>query len=590
VSEKDISITTQQNKLIALFYRFPIPALLLLFVLGVAGIFTYANYQQSQLIKIFSTQEEQLYQNFAQNSLNLPGHHAHELLTASIFNATEASLLHTLLILTCSLGIYLLIIIFVIRKLKNNSIQLQDFVKRLQGMNLELQTEMQKRDQMAHQLETLNTEFKYQSLHDALTKLANRRLFEDRLNNVIQASKRNKLKFAVMFLDLDHFKIINDSLGHDIGDELLKVVSAYFVSHVRAMDTVARLGGDEFAFILTEIDKPESALVVADRILNSLATPIKIKNHSLQVGASIGITIYPNDSDSEQMLLKNADIAMYSAKNSGRGNIQFYREEMNVSSRRELTLRNSFASALQNSELQMFYQPIVDIKQHAIVYFEALIRWNHPQLGYIPPLEIIELATRLGLYNKLENWIIYTVCTQIENWKKVDFNVPRVCINISPKQLESAQYAAQLEEFLAKNNFNASSLILEITESLPINNMEQAKETLNKLIKLGIKIASDDFGTSYSSLNYLRTLPFHIIKIDRSFTQELANSSNERQITQAIINLAKNLNLEVIAEGVETKEQLNTLTSLGCSLIQGYLFSQPIPAENCLHIAIPAKD
>lgn len=579
------------GRAIQLFYRFTIPSLLLMFFLGLSGIFLYTNYQQSELIKTFTSQEEQLYQAIASSAaVKGSAQQARKLLTEVIFNETENNLRHNFMVLTGSLSIFLLIIIFIIHKLKNNSAQLEVFVNRLQAMNGELQNEMKKRDEMARRLEELNNEFKYQSLHDALTKLPNRRLFEDRLHTAIQISRRKKQKFAVLFLDLDGFKVINDTLGHDVGDELLKAVSCFFVSAVRSMDTVARLGGDEFAFILADIDKPESALFVAERILSTVKSPVEVKGHSLRVNASIGMTIYPDDSDSGQMLLKNADIAMYSAKNAGRGNIQFYREELNLASKRELLLRNALGAALQNNELKLHYQPVVDIRQHAIVYFEALLRWNHPQLGYISPLEILSLAAQLGLYSKLEEWVIQTVLHQLELWKKENFTVPRVCINISPRQLESKDYIERFKNIINSYSFGAESLILEITEATPVNNTVQVKNTLDQLIELGVKIAIDDFGTSYSSMNYLRWLPIHILKIDRLFVQELDNAQSNVSITKAIINLANDMGLEIIAEGVETKDQLRALESLGCFLMQGYLFSKPVAAEECLHIAISTKD
>jgi diguanylate cyclase (GGDEF)-like protein len=346
-SPSEIFTSELPNKISLLFYRFTVPTLLFLFVMGIALIAAYINHQQSQLINSFAEQEEALYQTIIDNQLShTSSQQVRSILTKNIFNQTQDGLQQTFIILAGSLGFYLLITIFIIRKLKANSEQLNSFVHQLKGMNNELHSEISKRDEMANQLEDLNGELKYQSLHDTLTKLPNRRLFEDRLNSTIIMSKRNKLIFAVMFLDLDGFKLINDTLGHDMGDELLKETALIFAKAVRGMDTVARLGGDEFAFILTDLDKPESAAYVAERVIKALETPIVIKSQQLNINTSIGITVYPNDGNSGQVLLKNADIAMYHAKNLGRGNFQFYREEMNMLGKRDLLLRNSLHNAL----------------------------------------------------------------------------------------------------------------------------------------------------------------------------------------------------------------------------------------------------
>lgn len=590
-SQDDLTIKTDSapHRVIQLFYRYTILSLLILFIIGLSGIFAYISHQQSTLIKSFAEQEEQLYREISVTRLPaLPNQGMHRLLTNTIFNETRDSLNRTFFLLTLSWSIYLLIIIFVMQRLRKNAYQLQRFVDRLQGMNSELQSEIGKREEMTLELEKLNTEFKYQSLHDSLTQLPNRRLFEDRLHMAIEEGKRKKTKFALLFLDLDGFKLINDTLGHDAGDELLRIVSQKFKNTIRSMDTAARLGGDEFAFILTDIDKPESAVVVSQRILDSVRIPISIKNQNLEVSASIGITIYPNDSENEQTLMKNADAAMYSAKTADHAAIQFYRKEMNASSQRELWIRSKLGHALQTSEIELHYQPIVDTNQHAILYFEALLFWNHPELGPITPHEIIEFARCLNLYSQLEEWIISTACQHLKKWKEQDFAIPKVFIKIFPFQLESKDYVKKILDLSTSSGSGLGTLVFEVSEAYPIENKPRVRKTLEELVNLGAQIALNHFGTNHSSFDYLRWIPVHILKIDPSFVTELDKDKNTRNVTKAMVDLAKNLQLEIIAEGVSTKEQLKALNTIGCYLVQGGLFGSPLPAEKCLHLTLPS--
>jgi diguanylate cyclase (GGDEF)-like protein len=584
-------INQSQGKFSKFFYRFTVPSLLLVFALGVLLIFGFMNYQQNNLIHEFTAQEEALHSEIAnsETSRGMLNSSTRLLFTQNIFNKTREGLQDTFLVLVGSLSLYLGVMIFVSRKLKQNAKQLETFVSQLQGMNEELQLEINKRDEMAQKLEELNTELKYLSLHDTLTKLPNRRLFEDRLVSTIEASKRNKRIFAVMFLDLDGFKLINDTVGHDYGDELLKAVARLFSGLLRSTDTVARFGGDEFAIILADLDKPESAAYAAERIIKLIREPVIVKEQSLKVNVSIGITLYPNDSDSAQILLKNADVAMYQAKSLGPGNFQFYREDMNMESRRNLLLRNSLPGALENGLLEMYYQPIVDVNQHAIIHFEALLRWNHPQLGFISPLEILETASNLHLLIPLEEWIFEKVCTQIQTWETAGMTVPPVCVNVSPFHIDSVKYVQKLKESAITKQVKMDSIILEVTESMLIKNFDATIKTFHELNDLGIKIAIDDFGTGYSSLNYIRLLPIQIIKIDQSFIKGLQESASDVAIVRAVMALAKALSLEVIAEGVETQAQKEILQSLGCNKMQGYYFGKPAPAESCLNISIPSK-
>ena len=578
-----------QVKLSTIFYRFTIPTLVFLFAIGVLGIFSYTKYQQTQLIESVLVQEQRLYQEIAA-SKTPHGFNQYRLnlLTKSILAGNEEHLHQTFIVLAASLGFYLLIAIFIIRKLKNNSQLMGSFITQLQGMNGELQTEITTRDKMAYQLVTLNDELKFQALHDALTKLPNRRLFDDRLQSSIQSAKRKKSVFAVMLADLDGFKLINDTLGHDVGDDLLKEVALRFANAIREMDTGARLGGDEFAFILTELKSPTEASIVADRVIKALNKTITVKNHQLNINVSIGITTYPFDSDSGLILLKNADVAMYNSKNLSVGGFQFFREDMNIASKRELLLRNDFVEALQHDALHLFYQPIIDKKAHGIVHFEALLRWKHPQLGDISPLEILRLSEHLGLHLSLSEWILQQACQQLNAWRSENFIVQSLCINVTPLQLEQADYLERLKSILATHQIDANTLILEITESSLIKNTTTMTQVFNHLTDMGIKIAIDDFGTGYSSLNYLRHLPIQILKIDQSFVAALSTVPHDRntEVTRAIIDLAKLLQLDIIAEGVETQQQADILEQLGCHKMQGYLYSRPLAAEDCLHLVV----
>lgn len=578
---------TFSHYLSLLFFHFTVPTLLVLFAIGAFGVFSYTKYQQKQLILSVVTQQDQMYQRFSENpqvhAVDSPNRLASDLIVENQRYFNE-----TFLVLIISLACYLLMIIFIIRKLKSNASLLNSFILQLQGMNNELQNEINTRDQMAYQLATLNDDLKFQALHDTLTKLPNRRLFEDRLQSAITASKRHKLTFAVMLGDLDGFKLINDTLGHDVGDELLKEVAQRFNLTVREMDTVARLGGDEFAFIISNLNKPEEASLVADRLIRSLNKPIIVKNHQLNISTSLGITIYPTDSDNGQSLLKNADMAMYNSKNQGYGSFQFFREDMNTTSKRELLLRTDFVKALNQSQLSLHYQPIVDRQLHAISHFEALLRWQHPQLGTISPAEILRLADHLGVHLLLGEWIIEEVCRQLVEWKKQDFTVPQVCINVSAFQLEQNHFISKLQHTLQEYHIEPKQIILEITESGLIKNMPVMVKTFRELNALGFQIAIDDFGTGYSSLNYLRQLPVQILKIDQSFVAALNedNQDSNNGIVRAIIALTQFLHLEVIAEGVETKQQMQSLQAMGCYKMQGYLFSKALPASDCLHLAV----
>lgn len=587
-------IEVLQQGVSLLFFRYTVPTLLILFAIGFLSIISFTKYQQKHLIQTIVERQEKYYADNAQQ-------HSHQTntapinsnrLTAQLVIENQHYLNETLRVLAGSLVGFFLITILIIRKLKGNSTLLNSFILQLQGMNDELQKEITTRDQMAYQLATLNDDLKFQALHDTLTQLPNRRLFEDRLQSTIRSSKRMNRTFAVMLADLDGFKLINDTLGHDIGDLLLQEVAARFNQTIRDMDTVARLGGDEFAFILSHLTRPEEAALVAERLIKAVSQTIFVKHHQLNISVSIGITAYPFDSNDGLTLLKNADVAMYNSKNQAYSSFQFFREDMNNASKRELLLRHDFIEALNQSKLQLYYQPIIDMDAHSIAHFEALLRWQHPQLGSIPPFEILRLADHLGLHLQLGQWIIQEACRQLAQWQTEDFHVPHICINVTSQQFEQSNFIEQLKQTATQQGVQLQQLVLEVTEANLVKNIPLIAQVFADLQALGVRIAIDDFGTGYSSLNYLRQLPVQIIKIDQSFVSALSDNENDSNngIVHAILALAHFLNLEAIAEGVETATQCRLLKKMGCHKMQGFLFSKALTADDCLHLVIPAQE
>lgn len=416
--------------------------------------------------------------------------------------------------------------------------------------------------------------------HDALTELPNRLLFMDRLRQSLAHARRwHKRRVAVLFLDLDRFKNINDTLGHDIGDRLLQKLGGRLIGALREGDTVARLGGDEFGVILDDLTSANDIASIAKKILDTLEAQLEIEGHDLCITASIGISMYPNDGENSNTLLKNADVAMYKAKDLGRNNFQFYSSDMSVRAFERLTLENSLRHALERRELRLYYQPQVDIQNGKVIGVEALLRWQHPNLGLVAPMDFVPLLEETGLIVPVGEWVIQTACAQAQAWNNNLLKPLRITVNLSGRQTNELNFAATVERFLCASGLDPTLLELEITETILMRNVRTTVEVLNALHEVGVRFAVDDFGTGYSSLSYLKRFPIDTLKVDRSFVRDITNDADDAALVEAIIAMGRALRLEVIAEGVETKEQLEFLRAHNCSAIQGYLFSNPLPPE-----------
>ncbi len=416
--------------------------------------------------------------------------------------------------------------------------------------------------------------------YDMLTNLPNRVLFLDRLENALHRAKRYETLLAVMFLDLDGFKLINDTLGHRAGDKLLVEVAERLSHSIRKSDTAARLGGDEFTVIMLDIAGMSSASLIAKRIVYALSKSYHINEKEVYVTASIGIAIFPYDGYNTEELIKNADTAMYHAKEMGKNNYQFFSEEMNNRVKQRMELENNLRHAIERDEFVMYYQPQVNSNTGEIIGLEALIRWNHPVYGLMSPANFIPVAEESGLILPIGEWTVEEVCRQIKEWEddSIFMNIP-VTVNISGKHFSQYDFSEFVENLIGKTGINPQRLALEITETDIMKDFEKSNIIFKKLKKIGVSIAIDDFGTGYSSLSYLKNFSVNTIKIDRTFIKDIINDNNNASITKAIIALAENLKLSIIAEGVETKEQLDFLRENGCFNIQGFYFSEPLEVK-----------
>ncbi len=428
--------------------------------------------------------------------------------------------------------------------------------------------------------ELATVEMEHLAYHDALTGLPNRPLFMDRLIMAVAQASRANQKLAVFFLDLDRFKDINDSLGHSTGDALLKAVAERIRRCVREGDTVARFGGDEFTLLIPRIDHIEDAAKIAQKILETLKIPFSIADHELFVTTSVGISVYPNDGGDPETLVRNADSAMYRAKDQGRDNYQLYAPAMNARALERLALENMLRKALSHRELVLFYQPLAEIKTKNIIGVEALIRWRHPELGLLSPAHFISTAEMSGLIIPIGNWVLRTACKQTKMWQKRIESDLTVCVNLSARQFQQPNLIEEIGEVLEETDLDPQYLELEITESNAMQNAENTIYTLRELKALGVRIAMDDFGTGYSSLSYLKRFPIDTLKLDQSFVRDITTDSSDAAIATAVIAMAHSLNLKVIGEGVETEDQFAFLQKQKCDYIQGYLFSPPLAAEN----------
>jgi diguanylate cyclase (GGDEF)-like protein/PAS domain S-box-containing protein len=425
--------------------------------------------------------------------------------------------------------------------------------------------------------------------HDALTKLSNRIMFQDRLELAVARAKRNGSRLAVMFIDMDRFKVINDTLGHEAGDTLLREVAKRLTGTLRTSDTVARLGGDEFVVLLEEVSKPVYVGGVAQKLIDSLGASFLISGQEYHITASIGISTYPDDSDDIQTLLKNADIAMYRAKEQGRNAFQFYSAQMNVHSIERLALESSLRRALERNELVLHYQPRIEIRGGRITGVEALARWQHPEMGLVPPGKFIPLAEETGLIVPIGEWALAAACAQHRAWERDGLGHLRVAVNLSPRQFQQGDLLKSVARVLAQTGCNPKSLEFEITEGVVMRNPESAVTLLQQLKDMGIHISIDDFGTGYSSLAYLKRFPIDSLKIDRSFVMDVPEDSDDVAINVAVIAMAHSLGLKVVAEGVETQEQLDFLRKEGCDEMQGYFFSKPLPVEQVTALLLKGR-
>ncbi|MCF7980925.1 MAG: EAL domain-containing protein [Pseudomonadales bacterium] len=417
----------------------------------------------------------------------------------------------------------------------------------------------------------------FQAYHDLLTQLPNRALFKDRLNLALAQTKRSGQRLAVMFLDLDRFKLVNDTLGHICGDELLQAVSHRLQDCLREGDTLARFGGDEFTLLLPQIYGPEDAESIAKKIIHKIKDPFFIEGHELYVTISIGIAMYPHDGTSMDALVKNADIAMYCIKGRGSNEYQFFRDDMNEVSLRRLSLERGMRKALENNEFVLHYQPQVDAVTGKIVAMEALVRWEQPDQGLILPSEFIGIAEETGLILQIGEWVMRKACETLRSWHNAGVIDIRMAVNLSAIQVEHKSFVNFIMDVIKENSLVGDNLEVEITENLIMQDMDNTIKKLVQLSERGVKIAIDDFGTGYSSLSYLQRLPIHTLKVDRAFVHEINNREDETCIVNAIIAMAQGLNLNLIAEGVETEEQLAYLRNRGCAEMQGFLFSHPLP-------------
>jgi diguanylate cyclase (GGDEF)-like protein/PAS domain S-box-containing protein len=420
----------------------------------------------------------------------------------------------------------------------------------------------------------------YLAQHDSLTDLPNRVLLNDRLNEAIALSARHSRNLAVLFMDLDHFKHINDSLGHVVGDGLLQSVARRLFTCVRSSDTISRQGGDEFVILLWEVAQAQDAAITAEKVLVAQREPHYVNGYELHVTASIGIVSYPDDGTDSETLMKNADFAMYHAKEMGRNNFQFFKAEMNARALERQSVQDGLRHAIERQELLLHYQPKVNLATGSVVGVEALIRWRHPTRGLVPPGEFITIAEQCGLIVPIGRWVLREACRQARAWQLAGLQLTCIAINISTVELRAPGFVAGIRAILHETGLEARYLELELTETALLEDSTSIADVLTELKKLGVLLALDDFGTGYSSLSHLKRFPIDALKIDRSFVRDLTTDADDAGIVSAVIGMGKSLHMRVVAEGVETREQLEILREHGCAQGQGFYFSRAVPAED----------
>ena len=415
--------------------------------------------------------------------------------------------------------------------------------------------------------------------HDPLTKLPNRLHFKERLSHALKLAKRDKSQLAVIFLDLDRFKTVNDSLGHHIGDKLLVETAKRLSSQLRASDTIARLGGDEFIILLEEVNDPQSVAVLCRGLIAAFQNHFSIDQHILNITPSIGISLFPDDGHDVDTLIKNADSAMYRSKEVGRNEFQFFTQELSFRAYERLTMEAALRIALQKNQLRLYYQPLVSLATQQVVSAEALLRWEHPELGLVSPDKFIPLTEETGLIIPIGEWVLQTACHQAREWVQRYPSLQSIAVNISGRQFQSGKLLETIEHALSASGLEAKHLELEITESFLMEKADLTVRALDMLKALGLSLSIDDFGTGYSSLSYLKRFPVDKLKIDQSFIRDVTTDPDDAAIAKAVIALGRSMQLKIVAEGVETPEQLAFLLEQDCDIAQGYLYSRPLPAE-----------
>ena len=420
----------------------------------------------------------------------------------------------------------------------------------------------------------------YLAFHDPLTGLPNRVLLEDRMQQAIAHSERNSCSLALLYLDLDNFKKINDSLGHTAGDSLLKEIALRLRECVRDSDTISRQGGDEFVLILNKLESAENCLPVVQKILSRLQDPIQADGHEIFTSASIGLAVYPEDGTDFDSLRKKADVAMYQSKESGRNTYRFFDESMNQEAGEHLMLRNGLRRGLERQEFELYYQPQIDLLTGQVFGAEALLRWHHPELGLVQPGKFIPVAEESGLIVPIGEWVIHEACRQAVAWRNEGLPALLIAVNLSAVQFKRGNVEQTVVDALAKTGHNPAHIELELTESILLQNVEQVLTNVKRLKLLGVHLSIDDFGTGYSSLSYLKRLDIDKLKIDQSFIRDLANDPDDAAIVNAIVQMGHSLNLQVIAEGVEDENMVQLLRKFGCDQAQGYYFARPMPAAD----------
>jgi diguanylate cyclase (GGDEF)-like protein/PAS domain S-box-containing protein len=428
------------------------------------------------------------------------------------------------------------------------------------------ENELQRKDERIHHL----------AFHDVLTGLPNRALYQDRLQHALTRAQREEQRLAVIFIDLDRFKAVNDALGHDIGDMLLQEVAHRIKNRLRAMDTVARMGGDEFVVLMEDLKEAGHCASRAQELIGEIARPLQLRGHTVEIGASLGIAFFPEDGADPVELMKRADMAMYAAKAAGRNTYRFFQQDMLEKTSQRLALEMELRRAIAQQDLELHYQPKVALETGETLGVEALVRWRHPQRGLLPPKDFIPVAEESGLIVDIGSWVLNEACRQAAEWRTLGRDV-KIAVNVSAKQLEACDLVERITALIAQHGITPGHLEIELTESTVMSNPDNVAQLFARLRALGITVAVDDFGTGYSSLAYLRRLPIDILKIDRSFVMEADRDDEDAQIVKTILALGQALKLKVVAEGIETSRQAELLRSFGCGMAQGFLFSQPLP-------------